>query len=60
MSSRHANALPCKVELFDAVLTKRDERNATEVNHGSVVEHSRGQIVGSIARDAVPADAVSA
>ena len=36
--SRHTNTLGFEVELRDAVLTKRDKRDATEFNHGSVVE----------------------
>ena len=56
--SRHTNALPLQVELRDAVLAQGDERDPAEVGH-SVLEHHRGQILCSVARDVVGADAVT-
>ena len=55
--SRQANALVSEVELRDAVLTQRDERDAAEVGHNGVLEHHRGEILRSVARDAVEANA---
>ena len=57
--SRHANALIVQVELRDGVLAQRDERDPAEVSHTGVLEHHRGQILRSVARDAVEANAAS-
>ena len=57
--SRHANALRGQVKLRDGVLAQRDERDPTEVGHTGVLEHHRGQILRTVARDAIEANAAS-
>ena len=57
--SRRANALLLQVELRDAVLAQGDERDPTEVVHTGVLEHHRGQILRSVTRDVVEANAVT-
>ena len=57
--SRHADAIPLQVELCDPVLAQGDERDPAEVGHGGVLEHHVGQLVCSVARDVVEADAVT-
>ena len=57
--SRHADALMLQVELRDAVLAQRGERDPAEVGHTGVLEHHRGQTLRGVARDAVPANAAS-
>ena len=57
--SRHADALALQVELCDAVLAQRHERDPAEVGDNRVLEHHVGQMVRGIARDAVEADTVS-
>ena len=57
--SRHANTLLVQVELRDGVLAQRDERDPAEVSHTGVLEHHRGQILRSVARDVVEANAAS-
>ena len=56
---RHANALVLQVELCDAVLAQRGERDPAEVSHHDVLEHHRGQMVGRVARNTIEADAVT-
>ena len=55
---RHANAHAVQVELGDAVLAQRGERDPAEVGHRGVLQHHRGQMVGGVARDVVEANAV--
>ena len=57
--SRHADALVTQVELRDAVLAQGDERDPAEVGHAGMLEHYRGQILRSVARDVVEANAVT-
>ena len=57
--SGHARVLEFQVELGDAVLAQGGERDPTEVGHTGVLEHHRGQILCSVARDVVGADAVT-
>ena len=57
--SRHADALHLQVELRDAVLAQRGERDPAEVGHRGVIQHHRGQMVGRVARDVAVADAVT-
>ena len=57
--SRHANAPIVQFELRDGVLAQRDKRDPTEVGHTGVLEHHHGQILRSVARDAVEANAAS-
>ena len=57
--SRHANALALQVKLRDAVLAQGDERDPAEVGHDGVLEHHRDQILRSVARDVVEANAVT-
>ena len=57
--SRHADALAVQVELRDGVLAQRDERDPAEVGHTGMLEHHRGQIIRSVACDAVPTNAAS-
>eukprot|EP00964_Phaeocystis_antarctica_P012340 scaffold6811_cov55-Phaeocystis_antarctica.AAC.6 len=54
----HADDLLLQVELRDAVLTQRGERDPAEVGHNGVLQHHRGQTVGGVARDGVIANAV--
>ena len=56
---RHANAHAVQVELGDAVLAQRGERDPAEVSHHDVLEHHRGQMVGGVARNTIEADAVT-
>ena len=56
--TRHTNTLVLQIEVRNAVLTKRDERNAAEVSQRRVLQHHLGQLLRSITRDAVEADAV--
>ena len=57
--SRHANALLVQVDLRDGVLAQRDERDPAEVSHTGVLEHHCGQILRSVARDAIEANTAS-
>ena len=57
--SRYADTLALQVELRDAVLAQGDERDPTEVVHTGVLEHHRGQILRSVTRDVVEANAVT-
>ena len=57
--SRLADALTLQVELRDAVLAQGVERDPAEVGHNRVLEHRRGQILRSVARNVVVADAVT-
>ena len=57
--SRHADALHVQVELRDAVLAQGYKRNPAEVGHDGVLEHHRGQILRSVARDVVVANTVT-
>ena len=56
--TRHADALAAQIEVRDAVLTQRDEWDAAEVSQRRVLEHHLGQLLRSIARDVVEANAV--
>ena len=57
--SRHADALILQVELRDAVLAQRGERDLAEVGHTGVLEHRVGQLVRGVARDVVVGNAAS-
>ena len=57
--SRHADTLVLQVELRDAVLAQGGERDPAEVVHNGVLEHHRGQILRSVARDVVVANTVT-
>ena len=57
--SRLADTLMLQVELRDAVLAQRGERDPAEVGHTGVLEHRRGQILCGVARDVVEANAVT-
>jgi len=57
--SKHADALVLQVELCDAVLAQRGERDPAELGHRGVLEHHRGQMVGGVARNIIEADAVT-
>ena len=54
--TRHADTLEVQIEVRDAVLTQRDEWDAAEVSQRCVLEHHLGQLLRSIASDAVEAD----
>ena len=54
--SKLSDALAFEIELRDAVLTQRGERDPAEVGHGGVLEHCLCQSVGSLARDVVEAE----
>ena len=56
--SRHADASPPQVELRDAVLAQRGERDPAELGHRGVIQHHLGQMAGGVARDVVEANAV--
>ena len=56
--SGHADALVEQIELSDAVLAQRDERDAAEVSQRSVLDHRLGQLLCAIACDVGPTDAV--
>ena len=56
--TRHADALVVQIEVRNAVLTQRDEWDAAEVSQRRVLENHLGQLLCSIARDTVEADAV--
>ena len=57
--SRHADALVLQVELRDAVLAQRGERDPAEVGHTGMLEHRHGQILRSVTRDVVVGNAAS-
>ena len=57
--TRHADALTVQIEVRNAVLTKRDEWDAAELSQRRVIKHHHGQLLRSIARDVVEADAVT-
>ena len=57
--SKLADSLALQVELRDAVLAQRGERDPAEVRHTGVLEHRRGQMAGCVARNFVEADAVT-
>ena len=57
--TRHSDALVVQIELRDAVLTQRDERDPAEVGHGGVLEHHLCQSVGGLTRDVGEADTAS-
>ena len=56
--TRHADALVRQIQVRNAVLTQRDEWDAAEVSQRRVLEHHLGQLLRSIARDVVEANAV--
>ena len=56
---RRTDTLARQVELRDAVLAQGEERDPAEVRHTGVLEHRRGQILRSVARDVVEANAVT-
>ena len=56
--SRHSDASPTQVELRDAVLAQRGERDPAELGHRGVLQHHLGQMAGGVARDVVEANAV--
>ena len=47
-----------QVELRDAVLAQRGERDPAELGHRGVIQHHLGQMAGGVARDVVEANAV--
>ena len=55
--SRHTNTLVLQIELGQAILAQRGERDAAEVGQRGVLEHHLGQTRGAIASDVVEADA---
>ena len=57
--SRQADALALEIELHDAILTQRGERDPAEVGHGGVLEHHLCKSVGGLARDVGEADTAS-
>ena len=53
-----ADALLPQIKVRNAVLTQRDEWDAAEVSERRVLEHHLGQLLRSIARNAVGANAM--
>ena len=53
--TRDTDALPCKVELLDAVVTQGAERNVAEVNQRRVLKHRPSETLSAFTRDVIPA-----